>query len=128
MADESVFSPADMLGLVRIAGSDMVSIKLMKHRGFCKAREVAGIAAAAGLSAYAGSMIETGIASTAGAHLVAATAIISLGCEFYQPTYYLADDLLTDPFPVRDGKVRVPLGPGLGVTVDVDKVTKYRVK
>ena len=49
MADEAVFSPVNMLRLVRIAGADMASIKLMRHGGFGRVREVAGIPAAAGV-------------------------------------------------------------------------------
>jgi hypothetical protein len=52
-----------------------------------RAREISAIAAAGGLACYGGDMFETGIACTAGAHLIAATPNISLGCEFYQPNY-----------------------------------------
>ena len=44
------------------------------------------------------------------------------------PTYYAADDILTEPFPVRGGQVHVPTGPGLGVTVDQDRLAKYRTE
>ncbi len=57
--------------------------------------------------------------------MIAATQNISLGCEFYQPNYYLAEDLLAQPFPVRNGKVQVPTGPGLGIEVDQDKLRRY---
>ena len=70
-------------------------------------------------------MFETGIASAAGAHMIAATPNISLGCEFYQPTYYLREDLLAAPFPVGAGVVRVPTGPGLGVEIDEGRLARY---
>ena len=41
-------------------------------------------------------------------------------------TYYAREDILTEPFPVRDGLLHVPEGPGLGVAVDPDRVAKYR--
>ena len=127
MADESVFTPADAL---KIAGghiADLISIKLQKSGGMLKAREIAAIAAAGGLACYGGDMFETGISCTAGAHLIAATANISLGCEFYQPNFYLVEDLLAQPFPVRDGKVQVPTAPGLGIEVDADRLARHRV-
>ncbi|MBV9735223.1 MAG: cycloisomerase [Acidisphaera sp.] len=127
MADESVFSPAEALHVAANRIADLISVKIMKSGGMLRAREVAAIAGAAGLACYGGSMFETGIASTAGAHLIAATPNISLGCEFYQPSYYLTDDLLAAPFPVRDGKVQVPTGPGLGIEVDEDKLARYAV-
>ena len=41
-------------------------------------------------------------------------------------TYYLNEDILAEPFPVRDGEVLVPRGPGLGVEVDPGKLAHYR--
>jgi muconate cycloisomerase len=128
MADESVFSPADALRITGQHFADLISIKIMKSGGMLRAREIAGVAEAGGLACYGGSMFETGIASTAGAHLIAATPNISLGCEFYQPNYYLAEDVLAHPFAMKDGKVQVPSGPGLGIMVDEDKVQRYAVR
>jgi len=42
-------------------------------------------------------------------------------------TYYAEDDILTEPFPVRNGRVHVPKGEGLGVQVDPEKLEKYAV-
>ena len=128
MADESVFTPAQALRAVSLRAADLFSIKVMKSGGMIRAREISAIAAAAGIACYGGSMMETGIAAAAGTHLIAATPNISLGCEFYQPTYYLEEDILAEPFPVADGKVHVPTGPGLGVVVDEDRLAKYTVE
>jgi muconate cycloisomerase len=127
MADESVFSPADALLVAGQHMADLISIKAQKAGGMLRAREIAAIAAAGGLACYGGDMCETGIAGTAGAHMIAATANISLGCEFYQPLYYLTEDLLAQPFPVRNGKVQVPTGPGLGIEVDEDRLRRYAI-
>ncbi len=43
-------------------------------------------------------------------------------------TYYVEEDILSEPFPVRDGLVHVPSGPGLGVKVDPEKLAKYRTE
>lgn len=37
----------------------------------------------------------------------------------------LADDLVCEPLEYDDGYLRVPDGPGLGITVDWDRVDKY---
>lgn len=124
LADESVFSPAEAVRAVRDRICDAVSVKIMKAGGLRRAQEIAAIAEAAGLPAYGGDMFETGIAHLAGTHMIAATPNVSLGCEFYQATYYLEQDLLAMPFPVRDGQVRVPTGPGLGIDVDEDRVRR----
>ena len=75
------------------------------------------MAAANGLmSAYGGDMFEAGLAHLAGTHMIAATPEITLGCEFYQAGYFLREDILETPFPVADGQVLVPDGPGLGIS------------
>ena len=125
LADESVFSPGDLLRAVAAGACDGVSVKIMKTGGLRRAQQVAAIAGAAGLSAYAGDMFESGLAHLAGTHMVAATPEITLGCEFYQARYYLREDILETPFPVADGRVRVPDGPGLGIRPDLQLVRRH---
>lgn len=128
LADESVFGPEDMIRAAREGICDGVSIKIMKSGGLGRAQDVARIAAANGLGAYGGDMFEAGLAHLAGTHMIAATPEIRLGCEFYQASYYLVDDILETPFQVRDGQVIVPDGPGLGHRPDVGKLDHYAVR
>ncbi len=125
VADESIFAPADALRAVREGIADVFSVKIMKSGGMRRGQEIAAIAAANGTACYGGDMFETGLAHLAGAHMCAATPNISLGCEFYQATYYLESDILAEPFPATDGQVTVPTGPGLGIDVDEDKVRHF---
>ena len=128
LADESVFGPEDMLRAIEAGACDGVSVKIMKSGGLRRAQQVAGIAGAAGLSAYGGDMFETGLAHLAGVHMIAASPAISLGCEFYQARYYLREDILLEPFPIVDGHVSVPNGPGLGIRPDPDKLDRYAMR
>ena len=126
MADESVFDPREALAGVEMRLADIFALKIMKSGGIRRALEVAAIARLGGIDVYGGCMFETGIAHAAGAQLMAALPDLDLGCEFYMSTYYAREDILTEPFPVRDGLVHVPDGPGLGVAVDPDRLAKYR--
>ena len=126
MADESVFDPREALDGASMRLADIFALKIMKSGGIRRALEVAAIARLAGIDVYGGCMFETGIAHAAGAHLMAALPDLHLGCEFYMPSYYLKEDILAEPFPVRDGAVHIPDGPGLGVAVDPDRLAKYR--
>ena len=126
MADESVFDPREALAGVEMRLADVFALKIMKSGGIRRALEVAAIARLGGVDVYGGCMFETGIAHAAGAQLMAALPDLTLGCEFYMSTYYAREDILTEPFPVRDGLVHVPDGPGLGVAVDYDRLAKYR--
>lgn len=127
LADESVFTPTDMLRAVREEICDAVSVKIMKCGGPVRGKEIAAIAEAAGLAAYGGDMFETGVAHLAGVHMIASSPNISLGCEFYQASYYLEEDLLANDFPIQNGMVVVPEGPGLGIEVDEERIRKYAV-
>lgn len=128
LADESVFGPEDMARAVSEQICDGVSVKIMKAGGLGRARSVAEMAAANGLSAYGGDMFETGLGHLAGTHMIAACPEITLGCEFYQASYYLLEDILEQPFPVRHGQVQVPDGPGLGIRPDRDKLNRFSVR
>jgi muconate cycloisomerase len=128
LADESVFGPEDMVRAAREGICDGVSVKIMKSGGLTRGQSVARIAAANGLMAYGGDMFEAGLAHLAGTHMIAATPEITLGCEFYQASYFLKEDILQTPFEVRDGQVVVPDTPGLGNRPDMDKVSHYAVR
>jgi muconate cycloisomerase len=127
LADETVFTAADMTRAIEDRLCNCVSVKIMKCGGLSNGQTIAAIAAAAGMAAYGGDMFETGIAHLAGAHMIAATPNISLGCEFYQATYYLKEDLLQDAFPLQNGHVVLPTGPGLGMEVDAERVGRYSI-
>lgn len=127
LADESVFNSADMLRAIEQRLCNCVSVKIMKCGGLSQGRNIAAIAEAAGMAAYGGDMFESGIAHLAGTHMIASSPNISLGCEFYQASFYLQEDLLAEAFPIKDGAVVVPQGPGLGIDIDIDKVAKYAV-
>ena len=127
LADESVFGPEDMVRAAREEICDGVSVKIMKSGGLVRGQTIARIAAVHGLTAYGGDMFESGLAHLAGAHMIAATPEITLGCEFYQASYFLKEDILEEPFQVRDGQVVVPAGPGLGGRPELEKMDRYAV-
>lgn len=128
LADESAFDPREVFEAARDRICDCVSVKIMKCGGPRRGLEMAAIAGAAGLPAYGGDMFETGVAHLAGTHMIAAAPNVSLGCEFYQAKYYLAEDVLVDAFPILDGQVVVPDGPGLGIDVDRVVVDKHTIR
>jgi len=127
MADESVFTPAEAVDMVRGEIADLVSIKIMKSGGIVRAREIASIAEAAGITAYGGTMFEGGLAIAAGLHMVAATPNISLGAEFYTSTWVMGVEILKTPIVIEKGATRVPTDPGLGVDVDENRVREISV-
>lgn len=127
LADESVFLPQEAIAAIRDGVCDLISVKIMKSGGLRAGQTIAAIAEAEGVACYGGDMFESGVAHLAGTHMIAATANISLGCEFYQALWYLESDVLSARFPVVDGQVVVPTTPGLGIDVDETQVDAHAV-
>jgi muconate cycloisomerase len=124
MADESVFSAHDMLDVARAAAADVVSLKLVKHGGLLATRDVAAVAEAAGVGLYGGCLLESSIGAAAHLQVFAGLRELGWGCEHFGPQI-LVDDLVEQPLRFADFRVHLPAGPGLGVTLDQDKLRHY---
>ena len=128
LADESVFTPAEAVEMVRHRFADAVSIKLMKCGGIRRGKAIAAIAEAAGIPAYGGTMFEAGVALAAGIHLVASTPNIALGAEFYTANHVLGVDILETPLDLSGGASHLPVGSGLGVRVNAAALASVTVE
>jgi muconate cycloisomerase len=124
MADESVFSAHDMLEVARVGAADVVSLKLVKHGGLLATRDVAAVAEAAGIGLYGGCLLESSIGAAAHLQVFAGLRELAWGCEHFGPQI-LVDDLVEEPLRFADFCIRLPAGPGLGVTLDQDKLRRY---
>jgi muconate cycloisomerase len=124
MADECVFSAHDMLAVASAAAADVVSLKLVKHGGLLNTRKVAAVAEAAGIGLYGGCLLESSIGAAAHLQVFASLRELAWGCEHFGPQI-LTDDLVTEPLRFEDFHVRLPTGPGIGVTLDNDKLRRY---
>ena len=124
MADESVFSAHDMLAVAQAAAADVVSLKLVKHGGLLNLRNVAAVARAAGIGLYGGCMLESSIGAAAHLQAFAGLRELAWGCEHFGPRI-LTDDLAEEPLRFENFQVHLPTGPGIGVTLDQDKLRRY---
>ena len=124
MADECVFSTHDMLDVARTGAADVVSLKLVKHGGLLATRDVAAVAGAAGIGLYGGCLLESSIGAAAHLQVFAGLRDLAWGCEHFGPQI-LVDDLVEEPLRFADFRIHVPTRPGLGVTLDHDKLRRY---
>ena len=138
MADESAWSPRDVLKIAERRAADAISIYTTKPGGLFRARQVAAVAQAAGLPCNVNGSGELGVGNAANVHLAASAKIISLASVFpvtapagKAPTrtagHHYTDDIVRDAFGYADGCVLVPKAPGLGIELDEEKIAKYRV-
>lgn len=121
-ADESLFSIEQAAALARERAVDVFSLKVSKNGGIAPARDIAALAAGNGISCLMNSMLECGVTQAASLQLGCTLGNLVDYGHAYMSTLRLADDFTDFGDLVRNGRVRVPDRPGLGVEVDEDKV------
>jgi muconate cycloisomerase len=127
MADECLYGLDSLLRIIKAEAADIVKVKVMKHGGLIATREIAAAAEAAGMRIVIGhgfgltgnTLAEIHVAATSDAFF---PQIESVG------RMKMKDDLVDQPMDITAGRVPVPQGPGLGVTLNEDKLEMYRVK
>jgi len=130
LADESVSTVFDAMALIHANAVDAFSIYVGKGGGLGMARRIGTVAGAAGLACTVGSNLELGIASAAMIHLgmsLPEGSVEAFPCDILSMFLY-EDMLLTEPLPVEAGCARPPVGPGLGVELDSERLARYRVE
>ena len=139
MADESAWNSHDVVDIIERRAAQIVSIYTTKPGGLYRAMEVAAVARAAGIICNVNGSAELGIGNLANLALAAAAPAVTLACVVPISTpksaqrgqiagIYYKDDLIAAPMEYRDGAVRIPTGPGLGIDVEPAKIEQYRVE
>jgi len=138
MADESAWTPQDVIEIIQKKAADMVSIYTTKPGGMFKAKKVAAVAEAAGLKCNVNGSVETGVGNAANLHLAASTGVVTYGCVVPVSTpkgkgkggiagIYYQDDIIVEPFAYSNGDIVISPKPGLGIELDEDKLKHYRI-
>jgi L-alanine-DL-glutamate epimerase-like enolase superfamily enzyme len=114
MADESLFTLADLVDVIRLRAADLVNVKLAKSGGLTPALELLDVAARHGLGTMVGSMMESHLGVGAAASLAAAmgtSAVSDLDAAWWSVGSPYAGGITYD-----GATVVLPAGPGLGIT------------
>jgi muconate cycloisomerase len=125
MADEAIDGPADAFDYAQEQAAGIVALKIAKSGGPLGVLRTAAVADAAGIGCYGGTLLEGTIGSLASAHAFAACQRLEWGTELFGPLL-LKDDIVVERASVSDFQLAVPVAPGLGVTLDEDKLNFYR--
>jgi muconate cycloisomerase len=122
--DEAIHSFADIVSSAK-AGASGVSLKLIKLSGITAAVEAGKLCQRLGLSVnIAAKIAESSISSAAALHLACAVPKADWGVSLTH--FYLADDIVKRPLPLKNGMVALPSGPGLGIEVDEAAVERFK--
>ncbi len=123
--DEGIHAIADIEATAR-AGAKGVSLKLIKLGGIRQALAAGRLCRKLGLRInVAAKIAESSIGTAAAVHLACAVPNVDWGVSL--TNLYLAEDIVKRPLALRDGRIALPEGGGLGVEVDEAAVARARV-
>ena len=107
-----------------------IDVLLCDHHyfgGFAGCQALGPICRAAGWSLSQHSNNHTGVTMAAMIHLAASIPELTLASDTHYPWLVEATDIIEGPkLAIKDGRMAVPPGPGLGVTLDQDKLAAGR--
>lgn len=122
--DESAYTPQDVLNIIRHGAADVLLLDPHQAGGLHRVRKAAAIAEAAGLPVTFHSGAELGISTAAYLHLAATIPNLMLAVDNQYDNQ--TDEIITQPHAFHEDTMSLPVGAGLGVTLDQSKLASYR--
>jgi len=125
--DESITSVQAASDAIELGACRIINIKPGRVGGYLEARKIHDLCAELGVPVWMGGMLETGIGRAGNVAMAAMPGFTLPGDTSASDRYFRRD--ITEPFVLRDGRLNVPTGPGLGVSVDheyLDSITYWR--
>jgi o-succinylbenzoate synthase len=122
--DESITSAGAAADAIKLGACSVVNIKAGRVGGYLEARRVHDVCRAHDVPVWCGGMVETGLGRAANIALAALPGMLLPGDVSGSSRFFEQD--ITPPLELRDGRMHVPVGPGIGVTPDpeaLDAVT-----
>lgn len=120
-ADQLVFTPANVFDVCRQQAADVIVLGLHETGGIARFRAAASIAEAAGINICLHGLYETGITTCATNQTAATLANLDDGNQYMN--HFLKEDIIVSPnLELKDGKLPVLQGPGLGFELDWDAI------
>jgi muconate cycloisomerase len=121
--DQRVFTPYDVYDVCRAQAADLIVLGLHETGGITRFIKSAHIAEAAGINICIHGLYETGI-TTCATHQAAAT-LPKLDDGNQYMNHFLAWDIIESPdIGLRNGKMAMLRGPGLGFELNLDAVAR----
>jgi L-alanine-DL-glutamate epimerase-like enolase superfamily enzyme len=122
--NESVTTPEIVLQILQLDAADVILPDTYQSGGMLPLKKIAALAEAAGVPCVFHCAHDLGLKTAAMLHVIASGPSFTLANDC---TYYgLEDDIIKTPHRIERGFMTLPDGPGLGVTVDENKLDRYR--
>ncbi|WP_121743264.1 mandelate racemase/muconate lactonizing enzyme family protein [Natronorubrum halophilum] len=123
--NEDTYIAHNLRELIEHGALDVAVVDMTPAGGISGLRQLAAIAEDAGIPMAHHCAFDLGIRTAAILHAVSGIPGFTLPPD----TVYYAweDDVIEEPFEIDNGAIAVPDEPGLGITVDEDRVAEYRI-
>ena len=118
--DEGVLSPRDLKEFIRLGMLDGITIKPARCAGLESAKRQIEIALDAGLFFLGSGLTDPDVALSASLALFGAFGLATPAA--LNGPQFLTESVVEEPFVPEEGSLRIPSGPGLGVTVVEEKL------
>jgi O-succinylbenzoate synthase len=118
--DESIHSFQAAADAIELQACSIINVKPGRVGGYLEARRIHDLCAEHSIPVWMGGMLETGVGRAGNVAMAAMPNFTLPGDTSASDRYYHRD--ITEPFVLRDGRLDVPDGPGIGVTVDDDRL------
>jgi L-alanine-DL-glutamate epimerase-like enolase superfamily enzyme len=127
LADESMRHPRDAYAIAQAKAADVLSVYVCEAGGLIAAAKAFAIGEAAGLPCTLGSQCELGVGTSAMAHLAVAMPNLAFESDITGHLRY-PQDIIVETLRYENGRIFPPDGPGLGVTLDEDALSRWRIR
>lgn len=124
MADESVSDHASLIAVIKAEAADFVKFGIKQAGGIMRAARMLATAEAAGLPVVIGHGFGLDPSTLAEVMLAASSRNVLPGLECVGPLK-VVDTVATTRLDISSGSLPVPGGPGLGISLDDNKLEQY---
>ncbi len=125
--DECLHGIDDVAAAIALDACRIINIKQGRVGGILESIRIARYAKDHNIGVWSGGMDETGIGRALNIHLQTADGF-SLPGDTSETRNYFTEDIVDPPVVLdRHGFIGIPPGPGLGVSVDPDRLLKYMI-
>lgn len=126
VGDESTPTPGDVARELLAGRSNVISIKTARG-GFSNAIQVLNLCEGLGVDVVMGNQIDTQVGTAATLAFGSARKSASLRPAELSNFLDMSDDLVLQPLKIINGRMEISQMPGVGIEIDEQKLTKYRL-
>lgn len=125
--DESILSERHARQAIEMGSCRVINIKPGRVGGLAQARAIHDLCLSEGIPVWCGGMLETGIGRAANLALASLPGFTLPGDISATDRYY-ATDVIEEAFTLNaDGTISVPDTPGLGISLDMDRLKQFSI-